>query len=189
VFFEGSIRYQNNVDIDIAIFVNGDRKAGQTITGKGANDVFVSFQNVVVALTSDGVPQDITVAISKGLNMSMLHAEKLKRTQGLSPKSDGKDIEKVALLTLDYVFSEANRVLLNYQKKYNKNIAEVALSGGGALMKGVMELAERHLKTNVRFGDPFSRVESPAFLEQILKEAGASFVVAMGLALRKLGEQ
>jgi len=133
--------------------------------------------------------QDVTIGISKALNMSMLHAEELKRKQGLGRPPEGQDIEKVALLTLDYTFSEANRVLLNYQKKYGKNVGEVTLSGGGALMKGIKELAERHLQTSVKLGDPFSRVETPAFLEQALKEAGPSFVVAIGLALRKLGEQ
>jgi len=38
----------------------------------------------------------------------------------------------------------------------------------------------------VVMADPFSKVEFPAFLENVLKEAGPSFAVAIGLALRRL---
>jgi Tfp pilus assembly PilM family ATPase len=35
-------------------------------------------------------------------------------------------------------------------------------------------------------GLPFDKVEAPAFLNNVLKEAGPEFAVAIGLALRKL---
>jgi Tfp pilus assembly PilM family ATPase len=38
----------------------------------------------------------------------------------------------------------------------------------------------------VVMGDPFSKIEFPAFLENVLRQAGPSFAVAIGLALRKL---
>ena len=40
----------------------------------------------------------------------------------------------------------------------------------------------------VQIADPFSKVESPAFLSHVLKQAGPEFSVAVGLALRKLQE-
>jgi Tfp pilus assembly PilM family ATPase len=38
------------------------------------------------------------------------------------------------------------------------------------------------------WADPFAHVQAPAFLEEVLKEAGPEFSVAVGVALRKLQE-
>ena len=128
--------------------------------------------------------QDVTTGISKSLGISFAKAEEMKRSEGLS---DGtSDVRKISLLTLDYIFSEANRVLLNYQKKNAKNVRQIVVTGGGSLMKGIQDLAHKHLQTEVVLGDPFAKVSTPAFLEGVLKEAGSEFSVAVGLALRKL---
>lgn len=132
--------------------------------------------------------QDITLALSKALGVSVEEAEHLKRTVGISPKPEDKQIAEVITLTLDYIFYESNRVLLNYQKKYNKDIASVVLAGGGVLLKGFPELAKSSFQTEVVRADPFSKMEAPAFLEDVLKEAGPEFAVAVGIALRKLQE-
>lgn len=131
--------------------------------------------------------QDITVNLSKSLGIPVTKAEELKRSRGLLEVEDAKeDIKSIALLTLDYIFSDANRVLLNYQKKYRKNVGRAILTGGGSVMKGVAGLAKERLETEVALGDPFSRVDTPAFLEGVLGEVGPEFSVAVGLALRKL---
>lgn len=96
------------------------------------------------------------------------------------------DITEITSLTLDYIFSEIGRVLLNYQKKTGKNVSKVFLTGGGVLLKGLKEKAEASFNAPVAMADPFSKVEFPAFLEDILRQAGPSFAVAIGLALRRL---
>ncbi|MFA7252435.1 MAG: type IV pilus assembly protein PilM [Candidatus Paceibacterota bacterium] len=131
--------------------------------------------------------QDITLAISKSLGISVDEAEKMKRERGLLKKStDQMDINEITSLTLDYIFSEIGRVLLNYQKKTERNVSKVFLTGGGVLLKGLKEKAESSFNVPVEMADPFSKVEFPAFLETILKQAGPSFAVAIGLALRRL---
>ena len=128
--------------------------------------------------------QDVTHGIARALNITDVKAEEIKRREGLGDSTH--DVKKVALLTLEYIFSEANRVLLNYQRKNNKNVGRVILTGGGSVMKGVEVLAKERLETEVALGNPFSKVSTPAFLEDVLKEAGSEFSVAIGLALRKL---
>lgn len=131
--------------------------------------------------------QDITVNLSKSLGITVQKAEEMKRIEGVSEEEQAKEgMNSVTLLTLDYIFSEANRVLLNYQKKHRKNVGKAVLTGGGSVMKGVVTLAKKRLETEVVLGDPFSRVDTPAFLEGVLKEVGPEFSVAVGLALRKL---
>jgi len=144
----------------------------------------VEFGIVRVSHIINRGSQDVTQGISKSLNISAAKAEEIKRREGLGDSTH--DVRRIALLTLDYIFSEANRVLLNYQKKNNKNVGKVILTGGGSVMKGVEDLAKQHLETEVQLGNPFGKVSTPAFLEDVLKEAGSEFSVAIGLALRKL---
>ncbi|MDO8424034.1 MAG: pilus assembly protein PilM, partial [bacterium] len=79
--------------------------------------------------------------------------------------------------------------LLSFEKKYNKTVAKVILVGGGAALKGLSELAKNNFKTEVTLAAPFSKLSAPAFLENILRETGPEFAVAIGLALRKLSEE
>jgi Tfp pilus assembly PilM family ATPase len=70
----------------------------------------------------------------------------------------------------------------------NQSISELVLTGGGAGLKGLQDFAQKNISTPVRLADPFAKTQAPAFLEQILKEAGPEFSVAVGLALRRLQE-
>jgi type IV pilus assembly protein PilM len=129
---------------------------------------------------------DITLSISRSLGMDVKRAEEYKRTEGLA----GSDPEANEAInrSLDHIFSEVNRVLLSYQKKYNRNIGSIILTGGGSVLKGLLPLAQERLETDVELGNPFRKTEAPAFLEDVLREVGPEFSVAVGLALRKLQE-
>ena len=81
------------------------------------------------------------------------------------------------------------RACLAFEKKYNKTVAKAVLVGGGAALKGLADLAKNNFKTEVETGQPFNKVSAPAFLENILREAGPEFAVAIGLALRRLSEE
>ncbi len=130
----------------------------------------------------------ITDELSKSLGISMVDAEYLKREKGLLGEIKGISVKSVMALTLNYIFSEANQFLLAYQKKYNKNVAKVVLVGGGSALKGIAAVAKEGFQTEVVAGDPFSKVVAPAFLENVLRDTGPEFAVAVGIALRKLQE-
>lgn len=129
--------------------------------------------------------QNITQALSKALGLSLSKAEEMKRENGLL---GGEDSNKVSSLVVDEILNEANRILLSYQKKNNKNIDKVILTGGGSILKGFLELARERLSTEVETSNPFSSLKYPAFLEKTLRAAGPEFAVAIGVALRKLEE-
>lgn len=132
--------------------------------------------------------QDITQALAKTLGMTTVRAEELKRTEGLLGEGADNKAQQAILLVLDDILSEANRVLLSYQKRYGKNVGKTVLTGGGAVLKGLLPLAKKHLETEVELSDPFAKIETPAFLSDVLKEVGPEFSVAVGLAFRKLQE-
>src|SRR3990167_6318156 len=135
--------------------------------------------------------QHMTENLARSLGWEFEKAERIKRERGLVDSNayspDENDKIKTALLsTLSRVFSEVNRVLLSYGQRYNKNVSRVVLAGGGASLPGLSEVAHSNLSVEVEIANPFSHAEAPAFLEAVLREIGPGFVVAVGVALRKL---
>ena len=84
------------------------------------------------------------------------------------------------------IVNEVQKNLLSYQKNNNKNVPALILTGGGILSEKVKDYFKEKMSLEVKIGDPFSRVENPAFLDNALKTAGATFSVAVGIALRGL---
>lgn len=131
--------------------------------------------------------QDLTLSLSKSFGIPIAEAEQLKREHGLLLRDmNGKNGGDILSLVLSNILVEAKRVLLNYQKRYNKTVSKVVLTGGGVLLKGFPELATKHFEAEVMLGDPFSKVEAPAFLGPTLRQNGPEFAVAIGLALKAL---
>ena len=136
--------------------------------------------------------QDISLALSKSWNTSFKKAEEMKRIHGLSGGAEGSEeaqVAQTAQLSMDYIFTETRRMILSYQKKYNVSIEKLVLIGGGAAIKNLDPLAKSYFDIEVEQGDPFGKVQSPAFLDDVLRDAGPTFSVATGLALRKLQEE
>jgi type IV pilus assembly protein PilM len=131
--------------------------------------------------------QDITNTIAKSLGISVHDAELMKRGIGIELEKE-ENLKDVVSLVLSYVFSEANQVILNYQRKFNKSLSQIILVGGGSALKGIAELAQANFQIEVVAGNPFMKTEAPAFLEKVLRDTGPEFAVAVGLALRKLSE-
>ena len=131
--------------------------------------------------------QDVTLAVSQALNITVAQAEELKRVKGLSDKTQ-VDFIKSAELTLQYILTEINRVLVAYESRAQVSISKLVCVGGGSSLKGFKEYASSKTNTPVELADPFGKTEAPAFLGDVLKEAGPEFSVAVGLALRRLQE-
>src|SRR3989338_4901280 len=103
------------------------------------------------SIVEDGIPwsthilsrgaQDITFAISKSLGIPFPEAEELKRKVGLSKEGAHQEVVSITRLTLSMIFSNANRMLTDFERQHNKAIEKVVLSGGGALLAGIEEVA------------------------------------------------
>lgn len=146
----------------------------------------VEFGSVKSFHTINRGGADITESISKSLSIPFTKAEEMKKEFGLLDNPVEKSLPEIIKIHTDYVFSETNSVLLNYEKKYNKTISKIILTGGGTLLKGFKESAVSTFPVEVVTGNPFSKVGAPAFLEKVLISTGPEFATALGLALRKL---
>ena len=132
--------------------------------------------------------QDITLAISKSMGISLEEAEQMKRDFGIAGPKDNSEIQAVIELSTENILTEASRILLDYEKRYNKAVARVVLTGGAVMLKGFLERAKQSLETEVVPGNAFGKIETPAFFEEVIKSTGTEFAVAIGIALRKLQE-
>ncbi|MBP6926178.1 MAG: type IV pilus assembly protein PilM [Candidatus Pacebacteria bacterium] len=133
--------------------------------------------------------QDITNNMATSLQIPFSKAEEMKRTfdmRGSGGDTTTQNVREIVKLSFDFIFSEIKSVVLAYERRYNKAMSKVILVGGGSLIKGFYEEAEKHFQVEVAYGNAFQKVEAPAFLENILAETGPEFAVAVGLALRKL---
>jgi type IV pilus assembly protein PilM len=128
--------------------------------------------------------QDVTIAISKVLQIDVDEAENIKRERGLLSE-DERAIEAMKI-PLEHIVSEVNKVIANYRKKHARPITKIVLTGGGVMLGGLVDYAKKSFSVPVEVGDPFSRIETPAFLQETLKRAGPEFAVALGLAIKVL---
>jgi type IV pilus assembly protein PilM len=138
--------------------------------------------------------QNISETLVRTMNWSYEKAERVKRESGLYhiptlTQEENNQLQIVMLSTLERIYSEANRVLLSYGKRYNKNIAKMILMGGGSALLGIGDTASKALGMEVEAAHPFIRTQSPAFLETTLRQIGPGFAVAVGAALRALSNK
>lgn len=148
----------------------------------------VDYGIIRVSHTISKGAQDVTLAVSRALGVDFAKAEEIKRKVGLVERLGDQEIAKTVSNIVEYVFLEVNKAITAYQEKYRRAVSKIILIGGGALLKGLMPLASRSFEIPVVPGRPFEKVQTPAFLEEILSEAGSGFAVATGLALRRLGD-
>jgi len=133
--------------------------------------------------------QDITLNIARSLEISAGEAEELKKKIGVEGETDEeKEVSKIVSSNFEYIFAETNKAILNYQKKHNKNIDKLIVTGGGSIIKGLKPFALTRVETEIKIADPFAKVKTPAFLDEMLKQIGPEFAVALGVAMRGLNE-
>lgn len=180
-FFEmeifSAIRSSFNYELAPVLFIDfGASKTKATIIEYG---VVKSFH----IINRGGA--DITKNISTSMNITFKEAEDLKRATGILNNTN-QSASEIVRMSMDYILSETNAIVLAYEKKYNKAISKVIMMGGGSQTLGLREKVSQVFSVEVIYADPFTKTEAPAFLEPILKQSGPEFAVAVGLALRQL---
>lgn len=133
--------------------------------------------------------QDITLALTHSRELSFEKAEEVKCRVGTVGDEEGRDVLAVSELLFANIMNEASRFVENYEHKYNAKITKIVLVGGGARLKGIEKIVSKKFPNlAISIGDPFGRVETPAFLDATLKELSPNFAVAVGVALKGLEE-
>jgi len=147
--------------------------------GSRATNIILLEKGVVsVNRNIDAGGNEITTAISDSMRISRQRAETFKKGD-----KDLINSKESALIVpvLELIASESKRII-NAHKEKNKDlrIDSVFLSGGTSKMKGLEEYFSRSLDMPVVLGNDN--------VKPLIGQLGASFSVALGLALRGVEE-
>lgn len=129
---------------------------------------------------------EITHALEESLSIDFRRAEELKRSVGIHGTDDDPRIQKALSTSLKKGLRELHTVVTRYEESAGTQLDKIILTGSGALLQGLDIFVKDIFSCPTHIADPFSKVAYPAFLEDTLKEAGPSFAVAIGVALRAL---
>lgn len=166
----------------------GNDKATTMIVEIGASttDITIAHKSVPVLNRSIDVGGlSITNAISKNLNIGQERAEQFKYDLGINLAGSQEDIvPKTILESVSPIVNEIKHLLNLYEGKNNSKVEKIVLSGGSALLPNFSDYLSKILDMNVIIGDPWSRINYPSDIEQVLKEVGPRLSVAIGLAMR-----
>jgi type IV pilus assembly protein PilM len=132
-----------------------------------------------------------TDAIQKDLNLSFEQAEALKRgeqVEDASPESLAPILQAVS----ENIATEIQRTFDFFRATSQEDrVDQIFLSGGTAKVHGLRDLLADRLDAPVEFLNPFLNVRynekdfDPAFLDDI----GSSAAIAVGLAVRRVGDR
>ncbi len=130
--------------------------------------------------------QNSTIQIARALALPVGTAEETKRKFGYLGDVSNPFLQEVMQLSSYPLFGEVARLLLTYERKYNQVVEGIVIGGGGARTPGIVEAIKETIHTPVRIATPFDQIEVPAFLKDMITTIGPSYMVAVGLALKKL---
>jgi type IV pilus assembly protein PilM len=131
----------------------------------------------------------LTRALSQRLNISFERAEVFQKEKGIKREVGGM-IAPALMPVIDKMIFGTERAMNTYLSHNPKReIQKIILSGGGATMPGLTTYIGSKLKKETVLGAPFSNIEFPLVLKNVLEEMGSRFSTAVGLALREFKEK
>jgi len=93
------------------------------------------------------------------------------------------------LSALESITKEVGLMIQGYGRLDNKEISKIIVSGGAALIPGVVELFKDCFKCSVEIADPFKDISYPTMLAPELQKIAPAYTVAIGMARRGLMAQ
>lgn len=133
--------------------------------------------------------EGLTRTVSSALSVDFTQGEEIKRMYGLSRTATDERIAKVLGKEIDRGLREIHAVITQYEQNEKTTVKKIVLSGGGALIKDLRTRSRELFSKEVHTAQPFDKVAYPAFLEDTLAQAGPSFAVAIGVALRAFHQE
>ncbi len=128
---------------------------------------------------------DVTQALVGTAVQTFDEAEELKRRVGIGPDAD-EQVRDLELSVIEQIMREIQMRLERYEAEEGSHVEKILLTGGGSSLIGLSAFIEASLARPVSQATPFSKVEYPAFIDEVLKEVGPTFSVALGVALRAM---
>ena len=162
----------------------------------GASNVNINvIEGGVTAFTRDvGMGgRQFTEEIQRALNISYEEAEAMKVGGDAADATAvvPEEIESVLAATADALGTEIHRSLDFHLSASNSNLYRIYLSGGAARTPGLARAIQEKTGTPIEIVDSFRRIEidEREFNPNFLRDVSAQAAVAVGLALRRIGDR
>ena len=174
--------YNNPTAIGASIIVN---------MGAQSSQIIISYKGFVRFTRSVNVGgETMSKLISQELSLDAAQAEEYKKTYGMDAgQGDGK-IFNVIKPVFDNILGEINRSKMYYTSHSpSVTINKVILSGGTALMPGLLFYIASNLDCEVELANPWKNILLSSKLQKdkdLLIEQGPVYVTSVGLALKEV---
>jgi type IV pilus assembly protein PilM len=129
--------------------------------------------------------ESINDAISKGLNLDSIEAEKAKIAHGIESENENP-IYGVVKSLLENLVQEIEKTADFYGElsQEKTEIEKIVLCGGGSNMKGLVPFLTKRLGREVELGNPWINLKMGRNLPIIDRESASRYATVIGLALR-----
>ena len=126
--------------------------------------------------------EELTKAISHNLSISLEEAKEIKE----DPKKRKDEILKICESQIANLIQEIRLSFDYFTTEKNKEVTELLLTGGGAMLQGLVQMFEKSLEVKVRIWEPLSSLKMGSPAAEEIKRRSPQFSVALGLALEVL---
>ncbi|OHA01076.1 MAG: hypothetical protein A3H71_02545 [Candidatus Sungbacteria bacterium RIFCSPLOWO2_02_FULL_48_13b] len=167
----------------------GRDKTVTALINYGSQSTTVVIVDSGIAMLSHNIDRgsnELSTALGRGLSVTAERADAFKSEIGLSDRPEDREITSVMIPLVEILFAEIERILNLYDRKTERRIERVILTGGGSRLKGIVDYTAKRFGLETIGPNPFTRVTYPPFMQPILKDIGPTFGVAVGLALRNI---
>ena len=176
-----------------ALYNNPSAVGASIIVNMGAqsSQIIISYKGFVRFTRSVSVGgETMSKLISQELSLDAAQAEEYKKTYGMdASQGDGK-IFNVIKPVFENILSEINRSKMYYTSHSpSVTINKVILSGGTALMPGLLFYIASNLDCEVELANPWKNILLSSKLQKdkdVLIEQGPVYVTSVGLALKEV---
>lgn len=134
----------------------------------------------------------ITEAIQSSFGLSFEEAENMKINGPPGDEAEKQSFRYSLLSYADAICSEIDRSVDYFRSAYSyEEIKRVLLAGGGAMIPGLVGELSSRLGIETEIVQPFRRigVNAKSITSEYAEQIGAEAAVAVGLALRKVGDK
>ncbi|MBI2098590.1 MAG: type IV pilus assembly protein PilM [Candidatus Wildermuthbacteria bacterium] len=124
---------------------------------------------------------NFTERIAQSLSVNYRKAEEEKLQKGIHLVQGNV---RILVPIVDLIVTEIRKALEGFDRQSAGVVRKIVLSGGSARLPGLAEYLEKQFGKQTEVINPFHNILYPPLLEEVIKDMGPSYAVAVGMALR-----